>query len=87
VKFQCPYRIKDARQIGWFNCQLEDGHDGVHNPPPPPVGRTLMVEGIWHRPGEKSTADPEIVPIMVPWCQEIKSSEGSKVQSQARSNK
>jgi hypothetical protein len=94
MKFQCPYRIKDARQIGWFNCQLQEGHEPDHVPPPAPVGRTLMVEGIWHRPGEKSTADPEPrIEFVGAGTSELNiqrpatSSEGSNVQSQARSNK
>jgi hypothetical protein len=60
---QCPYRIKDAKDIGWWNCQLEAGHDGTPHVPPPSA---KAVEGIWHRPGEKSIADPEpLVPCVV----------------------
>lgn len=91
---QCTYRIKDARQIGWYNCQLEEGHAGVHSTSRAPVGRIVMVEGIWHRPGEKSTADPQPhIDFVGAGTSELNiqrsatSSEGSNVQSQARSNK
>jgi hypothetical protein len=58
---QCPYMIKDALGISWLNCQLEIGHPSTfeHKPPPPQRGTQHMFEGIWHKPGEKSTADPE----------------------------
>jgi hypothetical protein len=57
---QCTYRIKDAKDIGWFVCQLEAGHEATTpHRPPRPLGRDPEVEGIWHRPGEKSTADPQ----------------------------
>lgn len=53
---QCPYRIKDALDIGWFNCQFNEGHEGQDHQT---QRSARQVEGIWHRPGEKSTADPE----------------------------
>jgi hypothetical protein len=64
---QCPYRIKDANGIGWFNCQLEDAHDGRdHVPPSAAVGHTQKFEGKWHRPGESGSADPHPASIVVP---------------------
>jgi hypothetical protein len=54
---QCPYRIKDANDIGWWNCQLEAGHEATTPHRAPRTAKA--VEGIWHRPGEKSTADPQ----------------------------
>lgn len=64
---QCPYRIKDANDIGWFNCKLEAGHEATTpHKPPRPLGREPEVVGIWHRPGEKSTADPQpLIPFVV----------------------
>jgi hypothetical protein len=60
---QCTYRIKDAKAIGWWNCQLETGHESTTPHRPPLSAKT--VEGIWHRPGEKDTADPEpLVPFV-----------------------
>jgi len=56
---QCPYRIKDAKGIGWFVCQREEGHPddgpgGGHRPALPVLSRgdrsALLFEGIWHRP-------------------------------------
>jgi hypothetical protein len=60
---QCPYRIKDAKSIGWWNCQLEAGHEST-TPHRPPLS-AKAVEGIWHRPGEKDTSDPEpLIPFV-----------------------
>jgi hypothetical protein len=44
--------IKDAKDIGWFNCQLEEGHGGDHKPHPPAVGRMHEFSGKWFRPGD-----------------------------------
>jgi hypothetical protein len=57
---QCPYLIKDAKGIGWWNCQLEAGHEATTpHKAPRPNGRDPEVEGIWHIPGEKET--PQIL--------------------------
>jgi hypothetical protein len=50
---QCPYRIKDANDAGWFRCKLENGHSEDHRA----AGPRQVFEGIWHRPGEKSAAN------------------------------
>ena len=81
---QCPYRIKDALAIGWFNCQSEAGHSGDHVPPLPQVGRKNRFEGIWHRPGEKSTADLEPHVPSVPSVWTAKGSEEITPSNQHR---
>jgi hypothetical protein len=67
---QCPYRIKDALGMGWWNCQLDESHIGNSEHQPPRSAR--QVEGIWHRPGEPSTAEPSQAPHVgrdcVPSC-------------------
>jgi hypothetical protein len=63
---QCPYRIKDALGIGWWNCQLDESHVGHSEHQPPRAAR--QVEGIWHKPGEKSAAEREPYIPCVPSC-------------------
>jgi hypothetical protein len=66
----CTYRIKEQGKDCWWHCQLKEGHDGDHKPPRSATGPHPVFEGIWHRPGEKSTADPEPPPnpaVMSVW--------------------
>jgi hypothetical protein len=63
---QCLYMIKDARDIGFWNCKLEEGHDARelgmhatdHKPHPPAVGRQHEFSGKWFKPGDAPAPDP-----------------------------
>jgi hypothetical protein len=60
---QCPYLIKDAKEIGWFNCQHDEGHSGDHKPVPPTVGRTHEFTGKWFKPGDPPEPPDPPIPI------------------------
>jgi hypothetical protein len=86
---QCPYRIKENRpEFVLWHCKLEDGHEGEHTPWLPVMGRgdrsMPVFEGIWHKPGEKSTADPEPYVPCIPSC--WPSTRPEKVLKEATSN-
>jgi hypothetical protein len=66
---QCPYVIKEKRpDFVLWHCKREEGHpsdgpDNGHRASLPVMSRgdrsMPVFEGVWHKPGEKNTAEPE----------------------------
>jgi len=66
---QCPYVIKKkSPEFCLCHCKLEVDHAGEHLTWLPVRAPMPLFEGIWHKPGEKSTADPEPYVACVPSC-------------------